>query len=197
MNMTPNRFVWLALTGALFPSIGVAREKDKTAPQRPNVLFLMADDLRPELGCYGVEEIRTPNIDRLAAGGVLFRNAYCNVPVSGASRASLLTGVYPRYPDRFVQFDAWACKDAPEAVPISQWFTDHGYYTVSNGKVFHNIQDHAESWSEYPWRVHPAGDGKDWAEYNKWEMWMNDASGRAINPQTMRGAVCEGGGVPD
>lgn len=188
--------VSLLLAGAVCLP-GGAQAVKPAAPQRPNVLLLIADDLRPELGCYGVKDIRTPNIDRLAASGVLFRNAYCNVPVSGASRASLLTGVYPRYPDRFTAFDAWACKDAPEAVPVSRWFTDHGYHTVSNGKIFHNIQDHADSWSEYPWRVHPQGYGKDWAEYNKWELWMNDASGRTIDPKTMRGPFCEAAEVPD
>ena len=47
-----------------------------------NVLFIMADDMRPELGCYGVDVVKTPNMDRLAASGVLFQNAYCNIPVS-------------------------------------------------------------------------------------------------------------------
>ena len=61
--------------------------------EKMNVLFLMADDMRPELGCYGVEGVKTPHLDRLAESGALFQNAYCNVPVSGASRASLLTGV--------------------------------------------------------------------------------------------------------
>ena len=98
----------------LFASAGADAQE-----QRMNVLFLMADDMRPELGCYGVEEVKTPNIDRLAAEGVVFRNAYCNIPVSGASRASLLTGVYPRYPDRFIHFSARASKDCPEAIPIS------------------------------------------------------------------------------
>ena len=165
--------------------------------QRLNVLFIMADDLRPELGCYGVREIKTPNIDRLAQSALLFRNAYCNVPVSGASRASLLTGVLPHYPERFVQFDAWASKDYPSAIPVSKWFTDHGYYTISNGKVFHNIKDHADSWSECPWRVNPEGYGADWAEYNKWELWMNDESGNYINPKSMRGPFCESEAVPD
>ena len=96
----------------------------------------MADDMRPELGCYGVEAVKTPNMDRLASSGVLFQNAYCNVPVSGASRASLLTGVYPHYPDRFVNFSAYASKDCPEAIPLSGWFTKNGYHTVSDGKVF-------------------------------------------------------------
>ena len=49
--------------------------------ERPNVLFIMADDLRPELGCYGVKAIKTPHIDRLAESSLLFQNAYCNVPV--------------------------------------------------------------------------------------------------------------------
>ena len=74
----------------------------------------MADDMRPELGCYGVKEVKTPNIDRFAASGLLFQNAYCNIPVSGASRASLLTGVYPHYPDRFVNYSAYASKRLPD-----------------------------------------------------------------------------------
>lgn len=73
-----------------FSSLSVFSQTEKM-----NVLFLMADDMRPELGCYGVKEVKTPNIDRFAASGLLFQNAYCNIPVSGASRASLLTGVYP------------------------------------------------------------------------------------------------------
>lgn len=165
--------------------------------ERPNVLFILADDFRPELGCYGVDEIKTPNIDRLAESSLLFQNAYCNVPVSGASRASLLTGVLPHYPDRFIGFDAWASQDCPSAIPISKWFTDQGYYTISNGKVFHNIKDHDDSWSEYPWRVNPEGYGSDWADYNKWELWMNKESGNFINPKTMRGPFCEAADVPD
>ena len=62
---------------------------------RPNVLFLVVDDLRPQLGCYGRRQMVTPHIDALASRGVLFRRAYCQVPVCGATRASLLTGVRP------------------------------------------------------------------------------------------------------
>lgn len=143
-----------------------------------NVLFIMADDMRPELGCYGVDVVKTPNMDRLAASGVLFQNAYCNIPVSGASRASLLTGVYPHYPDRFISFSAYASKDCPEAIPISGWFTRNGYHTISDGKVFHHISDHADSWSEPPYRNHPNGYDVYWAEYNKWELWMNSEYGK-------------------
>ena len=162
-----------------------------------NVLFIMADDMRPELGCYGVDVVKTPNMDRLAASGVLFQNAYCNIPVSGASRASLLTGVYPHYPDRFISFSAYASKDCPEAIPISGWFTRNGYHTISDGKVFHHISDHADSWSEAPYRNHPDGYDVYWAEYNKWELWMNSESGKTVNPKTMRGPFCESADVPD
>ena len=75
--------------------------------------------------------------------------------------------------------------------------TSHGYYTISNGKVFHHLSDHANSWSEPPYRKHPDGYDVYWAEYNKWELWMNEASARTINPKTMRGPFCEWAEVPD
>ena len=169
--------------------------QDEAKPM--NVLFLMADDMRPELGCYGIDVVKTPHIDRLADTGMLFQNAYCNIPVSGASRASLLTGIYPHYPDRFINFSAYASKDCPEAIPLSGWFTAHGYHPVSNGKIFHHIKDHADSWSEPPYRLHPEGYDVYWAEYNRWELWMNKTSARSINPKTLRGPFCEWAEVPD
>ena len=62
---------------------------------KPNVLFIAIDDLRPELGCYGVKEIKTPGIDALAASGVTFHRAYCQLAVCNPSRVSLLTGLRP------------------------------------------------------------------------------------------------------
>lgn len=162
-----------------------------------NVLFIIADDMRPELGCYGVEGIVTPHVDRLAKQATVFLNAYSNIPVSGASRASLFTGMYPRYPNRFIAFDASAEKDCPEALSLPECFKRDGYYVVSNGKVFHNIKDHVGSWSEAPWRVHPDGYGKDWAEYNKWELWQNEESSRYTHPKTLRGPFCELADVSD
>ena len=81
-------------------------------PEKPNVLFIAVDDLRPELNCYGLTQIHSPNIDNLASAGLLFRQAYCNIPVCGASRASLMTGLRPTF-NRFINYFTWAEKDAP------------------------------------------------------------------------------------
>ena len=69
----------------------------------PNILFIAVDDLRPELYCYGAERSVSPNIDRLASMGTLYENAYVQVPVCGASRASLMSGLYPTE-NRFTWF---------------------------------------------------------------------------------------------
>ena len=121
------------------------------ADARPNVLFIAVDDLRPELGCYGKSQIKSPNIDRLAKGGMVFEQAYCMVPTCGASRASLLTGIRPAR-HRFINYLAWAEKDAPGITTLNTQFKQNGYYTVSLGKVFHHPTDNAQGWSEPAWR---------------------------------------------
>lgn len=121
------------------------------AAGRPNVLFIAVDDLRPQLGCYGRAPMHTPNLDRLADQGVLFERAYCMVPTCGASRASLMTGLRPTR-DRFVNYLAWAEKDAPGIPTLNSHFKTQGYTTLSLGKVFHHKTDHAEGWSEPAWR---------------------------------------------
>jgi arylsulfatase A-like enzyme len=119
--------------------------------RKPNVLFIAVDDLRPQLGCYSFESMRTPNIDRLASQGTIFERAYCMVPTCGASRASLMTGIRPAR-NRFVNYLTWAEKDAPGITTLNTHFKSHGYYTVSNGKVFHHPEDNAQGWSEPAWQ---------------------------------------------
>lgn len=63
---------------------------------KPNILFIAVDDLRPELGCYGYQHIKSPNIDRLAETGAVFTNHFVSVPTCGASRFSMLTGMLPK-----------------------------------------------------------------------------------------------------
>jgi arylsulfatase A-like enzyme len=114
---------------------------------KPNVLFILVDDLRPQLGCYGHKQTLSPNIDRLAGEGMLFNRAYCQVPVCGASRASLLTGLYPKA-DRFIDYHAWAQKDSPGIPDLPSYFKTNGYTTISNGKIYHHAEDNTNSWRE-------------------------------------------------
>lgn len=121
------------------------------AASRPNVLFIAVDDLRPELGCYGVPRMRTPHLDRLAARGVRFDRAYCNIAVCGASRASIMKGLRPT-PDRFTSYLTRADQDAPDVPSLPLVFRNHGYITLSNGKVYHQRSDDSAAWSEPAWR---------------------------------------------
>ncbi len=113
----------------------------------PNVLFIAVDDLRPELGCYGKTHIHSPNIDKLAESGTIFANSYCNIPVCGASRASLLSGLRPTL-TRFKKYTTRADQDAPGVISLPGLFKQHGYTTISNGKIFHNANDHKAAWNE-------------------------------------------------
>ena len=126
------------------------------AADRPNILLIAVDDLRPQLGYYGQSQAKSPNLDRLAAQGVLFERAYCMVPTCGASRASLMTSIRPA-PKRFVTHLAWAEKEAPGLVTLNTHLRRNGYFTVSNGKIFHHPTDSEEGWSEPAWRPGQTG----------------------------------------
>ena len=119
--------------------------------ERPNILFIAIDDLRPELGCYGAPQVKTPHIDKLASSGLRFDRAYCQVPICMGSRASLMTGILPTS-KRFVG-DCRADVDVPDAMTLPEAFRKAGYTTLSNGKIFHGKDDTADrSWSEPPWQ---------------------------------------------
>jgi iduronate 2-sulfatase len=118
------------------------------AAERPNVLFLVADDLRTELGCYG-SAARTPHLDGLAARGLRFERAYCQQAVCNPSRSSFLTG---RRPDTL---HLWSNgihfrEKNPDVTTLPQWFKEHGYQTRCVGKIFHN------------WHTKEKGDRRSW-----------------------------------
>jgi arylsulfatase A-like enzyme len=121
------------------------------AENKPNILFIAIDDLRSELGCYGKKHIKTPNIDRLAANAVLFEHANCMVPVCGASRSALFSGIRPKH-NRFVDVSAMVSRETPDAVPLNSHFKNNGYITLNNGKMYHNRHDSDDGWSEPAWR---------------------------------------------
>jgi len=133
-----------ALAMAAAPLLGQAQEKK-------NVLFIAIDDLKPVLGCYGTEQIQTPNIDRLARMGVVFTNNHCQQAVCAPSRASLLTGVRPD------STKVWDLKTKiraknPDILTLPQHFKNKGYITTGVGKIYDRRSVDAKhdrvSWSE-------------------------------------------------
>ncbi|WP_395737857.1 sulfatase-like hydrolase/transferase [Prosthecobacter sp.] len=122
--------------------------------QQLNVLFIMADDLRAEIGCYGAKHIHSPNIDKLAASGTLFERAYCQVSVCNPSRSSLLGGVRPDTTG-VLDNQHFLRPQLPDIVTLPQHFKNNGWQSVSLGKIFHHSErepgDDPLSWSEPSW----------------------------------------------
>jgi iduronate 2-sulfatase len=100
-------------------------------PARPNILFLVADDLATRLGCYDDPAAMTPNLDRLAASGVVFTHAYCQGVVCTPSRTSFMLG------RNNAHAHANSFLDNPELMTLGRWFREHGYQTFSVGKIDH------------------------------------------------------------
>lgn len=113
------------------------------AAERPNVLFIAVDDLRPELGCYGHPMVKSPNMDALAGRGLLFEHAYCQTAVCMPSRVSVLSGYRPESVGFTGKFSPNVAK---QATSLPQLFRNAGYTTVSIGKVYHTNTDDPEGW---------------------------------------------------
>lgn len=111
-----------------------------------NILFLMSDDMRPDLGCYGHPQVQSPNIDGLAKVGVRFDRAYCQYPLCNPSRTSLLNG---RHPTTTGVLDnrAWVGGTHPEFVSLPKHFQQQGYLSLACGKIFHGGIDDTDAWS--------------------------------------------------
>ena len=158
----------------------------QTTSKRPNVLFIAVDDLRPELGCYGVDVIKSPNIDRIAKQGMVFDRAYCQQAVCSPSRTSLLTGARPdstKVWDLVTHF-----RDAmPNVVTLPQHFKQNGYFTQALGKIYHPGYNDERSWS-VPWQTPKAPN------------YANNKSAPEKDedrPKQKRGPAFEAGGVAD
>ena len=168
------RFRLLALLVALS---ALAPHLDAVADDRPNVLFLIADDLNCDLGCYGHETVESPHIDALAASGRRFERAYCQVPLCSPSRTSMLTGLTPshngirlnpgsgRFSHEYVRANHFRDQN-PDLVTLPQAFRNAGYFVARIGKLYHygvpgqigtSGLDDPESWD---FVVNPAGRDK-------------------------------------
>ena len=160
-------FVFLSLFGC---SESLIKIKPNS---KPNILLLYIDDLRPELFSYGVSKIRSPNINLLAQKGLQFNNAYCNVPVCGASRASMLTGMLPTK-NRFLDYNTFVEKETPNAITLPELFKINGYTTISNGKIYHHLDDRMNDWDEI-WRPYAFDkNDKDLAPTDYWQSLWKD-----------------------
>jgi iduronate 2-sulfatase len=126
--------------------------------ERFNVLFITIDDLRPQLGCFGDRQVRSPHIDKLASQGIVFERAYCQQALCGPSRTSFLTGLRPDT-TKVHDIETHFRSTVPSAVTLPQLFKNNGYFTRGFYKVFHlagfdpslgNLND-PPSWSEPHW----------------------------------------------
>lgn len=159
-NITRRKFIGRAAVGAAaaitFPNI--LRAAGKSSARKPNVLFLMADDMRVELGCYGsMFNAKTPNLDALAKSGVRFDRNYCQFPLCNPSRASLFTGRKPTKTG--VLGNRTFFRDVhPDWTTLPQLFKENGYVSVRAGKIFHGGYDDPKAWqSASEWTVADEG----------------------------------------
>ena len=106
------------------------------AEDRPNVLFLISDDLNNSIGCYGHPLVKTPNLDRLAERGVRFERAYCQFPLCGPSRNSMLTGLHPNTTGILRNSQIFR-QTIPSHHSLPQAFRLEGYFTSRIGKLYH------------------------------------------------------------
>ena len=154
--------IWLLVLIALTTvSVHSHAQKNKT-----NVLFIIADDLNCNLGSYNHYLVKTPNIDKLAKGGMLFTNAFCNFPLCGPSRGSFMTGLYPDQTGHYALRD-YIRQHVPDVVTMSQNFMNQGYTSARVGKIYHYDNpkgigtpghDDPASWDE---RYYPRGIDRD------------------------------------
>ncbi|MGD1839292.1 MAG: sulfatase [Thermonemataceae bacterium] len=118
-----------------------------TIAQTPNVLFIISDDLRAQLGCYAYENIHSPHIDTLAREGFLFEQAFAQQAICNPSRTSFLTGKRPNS-TKVIENRAHFRGNNPEIITLPQYFKQNGYHTQAFGKIFHNqLLDDIESWT--------------------------------------------------
>lgn len=132
---------------------------------RPPILFINTDQLRPDfLGCYGFPLATSPNIDRLAAAGMVFRNTFTQSPICTPARYSLLSGQYP------ATHGALTCRHAPYPTVHSlvESFRGHGYRTVAIGKLHHNPPDAAFGFDEVHLHDGTFRERRPYSVYSRW-----------------------------
>ncbi|GAA4957796.1 sulfatase [Algibacter aquimarinus] len=147
MNINKKSLLSFLILILLFISCKKEKKEEIVVEEKKpmNILFIAVDDLRPELNFYGAHHIQSPNLDKLAKESLVFNRAYCNIPVCGASRASLLTGIRPTR-HRFLNYSTRADVDAAHVTSLPKLLKENGYTTISNGKIYHKNNDDSLAW---------------------------------------------------
>jgi iduronate 2-sulfatase len=121
-----------------------------SAAEKPNVLFVASDDMRPQLGCYGDPTVKSPHLDALAKRGMVFRRSFVQQALCSPSRISMLSGRYPATTGIF-EIGRTLRATMPDITTLPQHFKNHGYHTRSLGKVYHVGIDDDASWTIPAW----------------------------------------------
>ena len=131
---------FLKALGCSAVALGLPRtlrgEKRVSNTKKPNILFIISDDLNTSLSGFGHRQCKTPELDKLAARGVRFQNMHCQYPVCGASRASIMSGLYP-YTNRTMGNQGTLRRSMPDVVTMSQLFRKNGYHAGRVSKIYH------------------------------------------------------------
>ena len=137
IHKTINTLTIAGITGIALLNSGCSSSGKEKETQRPNIVWIVCEDLNPILGCYGDKAAKTPNIDKLAETGIVYRHAYASAPICAPARSCLITGVYPTsmgtpHLRQEQTIPAWL-KTFP------QYLTDCGYFTSNQNKTDFNF----------------------------------------------------------
>ncbi|HVK09764.1 MAG TPA: sulfatase [Gemmataceae bacterium] len=140
-----------ALVACAFVALAPAPAADPVKPPaRPNVLFVAIDDLRDWVGFLGHDQVKTPNLDKLAARGVVFTRSYCAAPVCNPSRTALMCGLRPGASGVYDNGNDWRATAAAKVTHLTQHFKAGGYRCVGAGKIYHGgYPTPADYWDDY------------------------------------------------
>jgi arylsulfatase A-like enzyme len=138
--------VWAVAISAAVCGIAAA------ADGRPNILWLTSEDHSPHMGCYGDKLARTPNVDALAAKGMLFKHAWSCYPVCAPARSTIISGMYPA---------STGAEHMRSMVPMPagtkmypQFLREAGYFCTNNSKEDYNLAKPGQVWDESSSRLH-------------------------------------------
>jgi len=193
----------LTIASSILPKCSLFKKS-----QKPNILLICVDDLRPELGCYGVDFIKTPNIDHLARESRIFSHHYIQAPTCGPSRYSLLTSLRPKnnaeLNNTFMENNFHKRLEGETPETFAHHFKRNGYYTVGIGKISHTpdgiirrdkkTQELSYSWDEMLCEKEKWGDG-----FDAFFAYANGQSRASMNMQVppLECADVEDEGYPD